>query len=170
MDLNFTDISTNDGGRLVSIRSAHFKDRYLRMDSKGYATPSGPGGGEVNCQTYVGSYERFILRRQPDSSFSVESARFPNVFLRMVAFGLTAATEKGGGLVNCQFGRPDGDHERFKFVYGPSGFTIESITFSNVFLRMDASDFNEEAHYGGGIVNCQFGAFEYEKFLISWVD
>jgi hypothetical protein len=169
MDLSFTDISTNDAGRPVSIKSKHF-NRYLRMDSKGYATLSGPGGGEVNCQTYVGGFERFVLRKQPDSSFSVESVRFPNVFLRMVAFGLTAAADEGGGIVNCQFGRPDGDHERFKFVYDPSGFVIESITFSNVFLRMDASDFTAENHWGGGIVNCQFGASEYEKFLISWAD
>ncbi|MGY0234137.1 hypothetical protein [Longispora urticae] len=140
------------------------------MDSKGYVTPSGPGGGEVNCQTYVGNFEKFFLRKQPDSSFSIESARFPNVFLRMVAFDVTATTSNGGGIVNCQFGRPDGDHERFKFAYDPSGFTIGSITFSNVFLRLDASGFTTENHWGGGIVNCQFGASEYEKFLISWAD
>ncbi|MEU6072507.1 hypothetical protein [Micromonospora sp. NPDC047074] len=98
-----------------SFESAAFPNVYLRMDGAGLpAVPSGPGGGTVNCQFGAEPYEKFKLRAQADGSFSFESATaFPNAYLRMVGSGVTAATDSGGGIVNCQFAANGGGHEKF---------------------------------------------------------
>lgn len=94
--------------------SATFSNVYLRMDAAELPKiPGGPGGGTVNCQVNVGTHETFKLLPQAGGSFSFESTFFPNSFLRLVGFGVTASANDGGGVVNCQFGAPGGDHERF---------------------------------------------------------
>ncbi|CAG8520267.1 8466_t:CDS:2 [Ambispora gerdemannii] len=42
--------------------------------------------------------------------------------------------------------------------------TIRSATYDNVYLRCDGSGVNEFKLFGGGVVNAQYGAGEYEKF------
>jgi len=98
-----------------SFESVAFPNVYLRMDGAGLPTvTAGPGGGTVNCQFGAEPYEKFKLRAQADSSFSFESATaFPNVYLRMVGSGVTASTDGGGGIVNCQFNANGGGHEKF---------------------------------------------------------
>jgi hypothetical protein len=42
---------------------------------------------------------------------------------------------------------------------------IESVQFPGVFLRMDGSNLTRFTPSGGGTVNCQFGALEFETFV-----
>ncbi|GAB3157420.1 hypothetical protein GCM10027290_58250 [Micromonospora sonneratiae] len=98
-----------------SFESVTFPNVYLRMDGTGLpAITSGPGGGTVNCQFGAEPFEKFKLHAQADGSFSFESATaFPNAYLRMVGSGVTASTDSGGGIVNCQFNANGGGHEKF---------------------------------------------------------
>ncbi|WBB79898.1 hypothetical protein O7606_00330 [Micromonospora sp. WMMD882] len=103
-----------------SFESVTWPNVYLRMDGAGLV-PGGSGGGTVNCQFGADTHEKFKLFPQSGDSFSFESATvFPGVFLRMVADRVTAATNEGGGIANCQyledatrFGPNGGAHERF---------------------------------------------------------
>ncbi|MEU1661611.1 hypothetical protein [Streptomyces griseofuscus] len=82
------------------------------MDGTGVPTDIS-GGGTVNCQSFIGPYEKFRARAQTDGSFSFESATFTNIFLRMVTgSGVTTATGPGG-TVNCQYNANDGGDEKF---------------------------------------------------------
>jgi hypothetical protein len=99
-----------------AFESAAFPKVYLRMDGTGVTTTTGSGGGTVNTQFVAGApgaFEKYNLRAQSNGSFSVESAAFPNVFLRLVGSGLTANTGPGGGTVNCQFNANGGSDETF---------------------------------------------------------
>ncbi|WP_330182039.1 hypothetical protein OHB26_37885 [Nocardia sp. NBC_01503] len=49
---------------------------------------------------------------------------------------------------------------------GDTPITIRSTAFSNVFLRMDASGVTAPADFGGGTVNCQYGAGAYERYRV----
>ncbi|MEV0648000.1 papain-like cysteine protease family protein [Phytomonospora sp. NPDC050363] len=98
-----------------SFESIAFPNVYLRLDGTGVTTQTTNGGGKVNCQFNAngGAREKFKLNAQPDGSFSIESVASPNVFLRMIATGLTAPAGAGGGLVNAQFNANGGSHEKF---------------------------------------------------------
>jgi hypothetical protein len=97
-----------------SVESVAFPNVYLRMDGTGVPT-TGAGGGTVNCHFNAngGSNEKFKLRAQANGSFSFESTAIANIYLRMVASGLTARVEQGGGTVNCQVNANGGAHETF---------------------------------------------------------
>ena len=89
----------------VSIESQKFPGSYLRIDGRGVTEYSGSGGGTVNVQNYVGTYETLVIVNNPDdNTFSIMSSAFPNVYLRMdgsdVKSGETYA--QGAGKVNCQ--------------------------------------------------------------------
>jgi hypothetical protein len=89
----------------VALASHVFPDVYLRMDGGGVTSPSGTGGGTVNCAFGVGAWEKFHKRVQPDGSVAYESAAFPGVYLRMDAQSIdTFGVRSGSGIVNCQFG------------------------------------------------------------------
>ncbi|MDI5937189.1 MULTISPECIES: hypothetical protein [unclassified Micromonospora] len=61
-----------------------------------------------------GALREVKLQAQVDGSFSFESATaFPNVYLSLVGSGVTASTDSGGGIVNCQFNANGGGHEKF---------------------------------------------------------
>jgi phospholipase C len=97
---------------------------------------------------------------------AIESVQFPGVFLRMDGSNLTRFDPSGGGTVNCQFGAQG--FERLKLVFiGASVVLIGSSEFPNVFLRMDATGLTDFTDAGGGTVNCQFGALEFETFLME---
>ncbi|MFI6761259.1 fascin domain-containing protein [Micromonospora sp. NPDC050417] len=104
-----------NGDGSYSFESVAFANVYLRMDGAGLpAVTSGPGGGTVNCQFGAEPYEKFKLHAQADGSFSFESATaFPNAYLRLVGSGVTAPTDSGSGIVNCQFNANGGGHEKF---------------------------------------------------------
>ena len=89
----------------VSIESQKFPGSYLRIDGRGVTEYSGSGGGAVNVQNHVASYETLIIVNHPDdNTFSIMSSAFPNVYLRMdgsdIKSGDTYA--QGAGKVNCQ--------------------------------------------------------------------
>ena len=149
----------------VTIESATFPNVFLRMDGRGVDHPTDNGAGIVNCQYGASSYEKFILKEIEVGVYTIESATFPNVFLRMDGRGVDHPTDNGAGIVNCQYGAAS--YEKFILKEIEVGvYTIESATFPNVFLRMDGRGVDHATDNGAGIVNCQYGAASYEKFKI----
>jgi phospholipase C len=97
---------------------------------------------------------------------AIRSAQFPNVHLRMDGNGVTALTGSGGGTVNCQFGAHA--WEQFTLEQQSDGtVTIASSAFPNVHLRMDGNGVTATTGSGGGTVNCQFGAYAWERFTLQ---
>jgi pregnancy-associated plasma protein-A len=95
----------------------------------------------------------------------LQSAQFPNVYLRMDGSALTQYAASGGGTVNCQFSA--GPWEEFRFEpQGDGSVAIGSVQFPNVYLRMDGRGVTQFAASGGGTVNCQFGVGDWEKFRL----
>ena len=137
------------------------------MDGTGVTASVGPGGGTVNCQFGAGPYEKFKIDCVDSCNYSIESVKFPGVYLRMDGNGVTAFVGSGGGTVNCQFGAQS--HEKFKLMYngGDYSFSVQSVQFPGVYLRMDGKGVDAFSGSGGGTVNCQFGARPYEKFKLK---
>ncbi|MCS3169861.1 hypothetical protein NXY49_16890 [Bacteroides fragilis] len=86
------------------IQSVAFKDVFLRMDGKGISTTCGAGAGKVNCQRSMAPTGAFKVQKQTDGTFTIESSKYPGVFLRMDGNGIHAFAGSGSGRVNCQFG------------------------------------------------------------------
>ncbi len=148
----------------LTIESVHFPGTYLRMDGNGVRELP-DGSGTVNCQKSVGPWERFKFIKHDDGTYTIESLAFPNTFLRIDGRNVKGFEGAGSGTVNCQ--AVSKEYERFKLHKQEDGtYTFESVQFPNVFLRMDATGFNEYAGNGGGTVNCQYGAQYMEKFRI----
>lgn len=100
-------LERNDDGTF-SFRSMAFPNVFLRMDGTGVVSPTGPGGGVVNCQYTAGPWEKFKISIVESSEangniVTIESNAFPNVFLRLDGTGVTKPTGPGGGVVNCQY-------------------------------------------------------------------
>ena len=93
----------NDQGEgIVTIESLDYQGVFLRMDGRGILVPLGDGGGTVNCQYGAYGWEQFRVHDQGDGTVAIESAEFPNVFLRMD--GRDTQAHGGPGTVNCQYG------------------------------------------------------------------
>ncbi|WP_157084734.1 hypothetical protein [Sphingomonas pituitosa] len=149
----------------VNIKSRRFPNVFLRLDGSGVNTTSPNGAGVVNGQYNAGPYEKFILSDNRDGTVSFESAQFKNVFLRMDGRGVVGFSGSGGGVVNCQYTAME--YERFRLVLNADlSASIESVQFDKVFLRLDGSSVKAPTAPGGGVVNCQYGVGEYEKFVI----
>ena len=96
-------------------------------------------------------------------SKAIQSKAFPYAYLRIDGTGVSAPTPGGGGTVNCQSGVAD--FEAIEERAQPDGtIALESVSFPNVFLRMDGSGVRSTSDRGTGTVNCQFGAGPWEKF------
>jgi hypothetical protein len=96
-------------------------------------------------------------------SKALQSKAFPCAYLRIDGTGVSAPTSGGGGTVNCQSGVAD--FEAIEERPQPDGtIALESVTFPNVFLRVDGSGVRSGSDGGVGTVNCQFGAGPWEKF------
>src|SRR5579862_1384745 len=155
----------------ISIRSAAFPNSYLRLDGRGITKFNKPGSGHVNCQSYVGTYEILQLNKNPDGTFGIRSATFPNVYLRLDAKDFKKSSGQGGGTANCQFGAAE--YEKFRLVDQPDGsIAIESVQFPGVYLRMDGTPtpgpFNDPANDNGlGVVNAELSIGPWEKFIIN---
>ena len=153
-----------------TLESVQFPGVYLRMDGNGLTASTGPGGaGTVNCKYgAAGPWEKFRLCND-GCNYSIGSVQFPGVYLRMDGNGVTTPVGSGGGTVNCQYGV--GPYEKFKFAYNGSdgSFSVESVQFPGVYLRMDGSGVTSGSggNTGGGTVNCQFGAGPWEKFMLK---
>jgi phospholipase C len=99
----------------------------------------------------------------------IQSAQFPNVYLRMEGSGVTQFLGAGGGTLNCQSGA--GALETFRLERQSDGtFAIASVAFPNVYLRMDGSGITQSVGPGSGTVNCQFGVGSSEKFRLELQD
>ena len=78
---------------------------------------------------------------------------------------MTSFNGNGVGRVNCQFGA--GPYEKFILrAQGSDQFSIESLQFPNVVLRLDGSQVTSPQGDGSGFVNGQFGVGPYEKFVL----
>ena len=87
----------------VVIESAHFRNVFICMDSKGMSHPMGPGGGEVNCQFTARSWELYFLRPETNGSYSFRSVQFPHCYIRLDGTDVHSPLGPGGGTVNCQY-------------------------------------------------------------------
>ena len=87
----------------VVIESVHFKNVFIRLDSKGMSYSQGPGRSEVNCQFTAGSYERYIVKQETNGGHSFRSVEFPHCYIRLDGTGVTQQEGAGSGTVNCQW-------------------------------------------------------------------
>ncbi|MGW9211359.1 fascin domain-containing protein [Embleya sp. NPDC055664] len=102
------------------------------------------------------------LAKPGNATITIRSTFFQNIYLRMDGTGVTAATDNGGGTVNCQYGT--GPWTTFKVHPQTDGsYSFESVAFPNVYLRMDGTGV-PETKAGGGMVNCQYSIGPWEKF------
>ncbi|EDR01504.1 uncharacterized protein LACBIDRAFT_291363 [Laccaria bicolor S238N-H82] len=131
---------------LVAIESVASPNHYVRLDGQGVTSFTGSGGGTVNTQTFIGTYETYTLVVNDDKTVSFKSTVFDNVFLRLEATGVAAGQllGPGGGTVNAQFTARS--LERFKIHKkdDPAGkyqgvVGIESAANPGRFLRVDVS-------------------------------
>ncbi|KIL55038.1 hypothetical protein M378DRAFT_173893 [Amanita muscaria Koide BX008] len=150
----------------VALHSKAFPDKYLHMDGQGVTAPLDAGGGTVNTQTSIGSYETFFLERYDDGTVSFRSTVFNNVYLRLDGRTVQQGQEltDGGGVVNCQFG--SSIYEKFKIVQKPASpntYTgivgIESNGFPGRFLRVNGAQ--NQVNVQGGM-----GPFEEWEILV----
>ncbi|OGM45824.1 hypothetical protein ABOM_005484 [Aspergillus bombycis] len=151
----------------VSIESKHYPGNFLRLDGRGLTQNA---GGVVNVQDYVGKYETLIIINHPeDNTFSILSAEFPNIYLRMDGGNVKPGQRYGSGtgVVNCQVGSRS--YEKFRFVDQEDGSkAIVSVRFPDAYLRME-NEKKEGGSGGGGTVNCQSYVGTLEKFIIHVV-
>jgi len=148
---------------LVAIQAVQSPNHYVRLDGEGVTSFTDNGGGKVNTQAFIGTYETFTLVINDDETVSFKSIFFDNVFLRLDGTGVTAGRKSlaGGGTVNAQY--TDRALERFKIhrKNDPAGILyqgivgIESAAFPGRYLRLD-----------GNKVNVQGVFKDYEEFKI----
>ncbi len=124
------------------------------------------GVGEVNCQFGAGPWEKLSIKSE-DVGVSIQSVAFPGVFLHMDGNGVTAFSASGGGVVNSQFGV--GPWEKFYLQREDVGYSIQSVQFPGVVVRMDGNRVNAFRVRGGGVVNGQFGVSPWEKFKLKFI-
>ncbi|KFY83123.1 hypothetical protein V498_08288 [Pseudogymnoascus sp. VKM F-4517 (FW-2822)] len=92
--------TSDDTPNEFAIGSSYFEHVYLRMDATTFTQASAIGGGVVNCQYSINTWETFRFVPQPDGTKAIESVHFPGMFLRMD--GTMKANSDGYGGVNCQ--------------------------------------------------------------------
>ena len=97
---------------------------------------------------------------------AIQSAQF-NVYLRMDGRDVTKAEADGSGIVNCQYEIAPWELFEISVPDTDGAVTIASVSFPNVYLRMDARAVTQFGADGGGTVNCQYGAGSWEKFRLE---
>ncbi len=96
---------------------------------------------------------------------TIQSSNFYNVFLRMDG-RYYSPNSSGSGTVNCQYSA--GPYEQMVFRKQNDGtYTISSNYFPNLYLRMDGTNVPHNNNSGGGTVNLQNPAGNYERFNIN---
>lgn len=96
----------------------------------------------------------------------VASGISEGTFLCMDGEGLSKSIGSGGGKVSCQDSCKE-DTAKFLFHdQGDGTFTIESVQYPGIFLRMNGGGVRSFANNGTGEVNCQFGAGSWERFRL----
>lgn len=112
----------NDGA--VAFESILYPGIYLRLAGNGIRSFAGAGAGLLNCQFGADAWEHFKLHEQPDGSYTIESAAFPNVYLRMDGNNPSKKTDNFG-KVNCQYGA--GSCEKFYLVNVPDTGKLQDL-------------------------------------------
>ncbi|KIL59685.1 hypothetical protein M378DRAFT_996318 [Amanita muscaria Koide BX008] len=151
----------------VALHSKAFPGKYLRMDGQGVVKFIGSGGGTVNTQTFIGTFETFTLERHSDGTVSFRSTVFNDVYLRLDGSKVKQGDKlpDGGGVVNCQFGSLTA--EKFKIVQkkpaNPNQYAgivgIESNEFPGRFLRVNGA--KDQVNVQGSM-----GSFEEWEILV----
>lgn len=102
------------------------------------------------------------LTQLGSTPITILSNFYPNIYLRMDATGVTAASSTGG-TVNCEYNADS--LAQFRIHPQTDGtYAFESVASPGVYLRMDATGTPTNMS-AGGTVNCQFGiADAKEKF------
>ncbi|GAB3843688.1 hypothetical protein GCM10028822_00120 [Hymenobacter terrigena] len=155
----------NNPSIVCSIESVKFPNAFLRLDGTTVKKFATTGSGTANAQFGSRAWEKFRITRQPDGNFTIESVAFPNVFLRLDGTDVNKFEGAGAGTVNGQFGARA--WEQFRIVQqSDNTFTIESVYFPDVFLRLDGRNITQFDGAGAGDANCQFGAFSWESFRL----
>ena len=96
----------------------------------------------------------------------ISSVQFPGAYLRMDGTGVTADLNSGGGAVNCQYGASA--LETFQIQWVAGGINLASVSFPGLYLRMDGTGVTARLKFGGGTVNCKYGASAWETFTLEW--
>lgn len=112
------------GNDTFTFESMAFPGVYLRMDGGNVRSKADAGAGTVNCQFGAQEWEHFKLHRLSDGSYNIESAAFPNVYLRMDGNN-PEGKEEGFGTVNCQFGAAS--YERFYILNMPDTGKVQDF-------------------------------------------
>lgn len=145
----------------VSIKSQRFGS-FLSLDGTGVSAWNANGVGSAGAQKVLASWETLQIENHANGTFSILSSRFPGIYLRLDGRDVKEAKPAGVGLANCQYYTegPARGYELFKFHPQTDGSkTIESVAFPGVFLRVDGT--------GKGVVNGQWGAKSYERFIVT---
>ena len=118
---------------------------------------------------------RFLDRMNCLERKALKSVQFPNAYLRCDGRGVTGFSGRGGGTVNCQY-QPPKSFEKFYIcpvqmtpslaIQTVCTVVITSAKFKNVFIRLDGSGMKKFEGSGGGVVNCQFGQRDFERFVM----
>ena len=84
--------------------------------------------------------------------------------------GVTTPSSNGAGNVSCSSDCKTESQQFFiiPFAEDTNIYTIQSVAFPGVYLRMDGTGMTEYTQPGGGSVNCQFGVSDLEKFKIVY--
>ena len=118
--------------------------------------------------------QRFYFRMKLMKAVTIRSQAYPEVYMRCDGEDVKKSPS-GGGTVNCQY--PPVEPDEWFYIYpvkmkpslAPDGkyvVHLESASWNNVFIRMNGSGMSSSSPSGGGQVNCQYGAFSYERFYL----
>ncbi|GLY61085.1 hypothetical protein Pcaca05_19420 [Pectobacterium carotovorum subsp. carotovorum] len=140
-----------------TIESLNFKNVFLRIDGSGSNQQNPAGFGTVNAQYGPpGEYEKFSIETDENNVSKIRSLAFPNAYLRLDGNNIDRQNPAGAGIVNCQY-TPPGPWEKFYIEENSEGnFTIRSVQFPDVYLRLDGSNIDKQNPAGAGVVNGQY--------------
>ena len=83
--------------------------------------------------------------------------------------GIAEATGGGAGNITCTRDGMNGESQQFFIIpvaEDSNIYTIQSVAYPGVYLRMDGSGITGFSSSGKGTVNLQYGVSNYEKFKI----
>ncbi|QQG27266.1 hypothetical protein JFY74_14280 [Pectobacterium carotovorum] len=140
-----------------TIESVNFENVFLRIDGSGSNQQNSAGFGTVNAQYGPpGEYEKFSIETGENNISRIRSLAFPNVYLRLDGNNVNENIYSGSGIVNCQY-TPPGPWDRFYIEKNSEeNFTIRSVQFPDVYLRLDGSNIDKFNPNGAGVVNGQY--------------
>ena len=103
----------------------------------------------------------------PFGKYTIKS--FTGPYLSVTASNLTKPCSRGSGIVSCS---PDCTSKMQHFYIIPVAentniYTIQSVAYPGVYLRMDGSDLTDYYDPGAGVVNLQYGVTDEEKVITS---